>query len=151
MYPSQFSFNNLNNGALRATKAMPQKDINSDNNSTFELGRLIYARTLPDLANKNQAQTQKKWLGNRDASQVTTNRRNTQIGATSLNANHNLMSFTTYTDVNTVNNALTRVRAGGAVAPPKKAANRNNAPTPTFSPAIPPVDIRGVKYPTMYH
>jgi len=149
-YPSLFSLTNINNGTLNFMKAMPQKDITSDGGSTFEMGRQTYMRSFPVLTNPAQTNPQKKWLGNRDASQVTTNRKNQQMGV-SLNPNKNPMSFTTYKDVNTVNNALTRVRAGGAVAPPKKAANRNNAPTPTFSPAVPPADIRGIKYPTLFH
>ena len=149
-YPSLFSLTDLNNGSLNSIKAMPQKDITSDGGSSFEMGRQTYIRSFPELTKTAQTNPQKKWLGNRDASQVTTNRRNEQMGV-SLNPNRNIMSFTTYKDVNTVKNALTRVRAGGSVAPPKKAANRNNAPTPTFSPAIPPQDIRGIKYPTMFH
>ena len=150
MYPNRFSLTDINNGALKSMKAMPQKDLTSDGSSTFEMGRRTYVKSFPDLTQPAQNNPQKKWLGNRDASQVTTNRRNLQMG-TSLNPNSNLMSFTTYKDVNTVDDALRRVRAGGAVAPPKKAANLNNAPTPRFSPAIPPVDIRGIKYPTMFH
>jgi hypothetical protein len=148
MFPIRFS---INNGALNSIKAMPQKDSTSDGQSSFVMGRQTYIKTMPDLTKPVQARAHKKWLGNRDASQVTANRRNAEMGIGSLNANSNLMAFTTYKDVNNVNDALRRVRAGGAVAPPKKAANLNNAPTPTFSPAIPPADIRGIKYPTMFH
>jgi hypothetical protein len=142
---------NINNGVLIGQKAMPQKDITSDGDSSFELGRQTYINTHPSTTPTVQQLQQKKWYGNRDASQVTANRRTNQIGVGSLNASSGQIGFTTYKDVNTVSNALTRVRAGGAVAPAKKAANKNNAPTPTFSPAIPMNNIRGIKYPVLYH
>ena len=142
---------NINNGALTGQKAMPQKDSTSDGESSFSLGRQTYIGTYPSTPSTVQQRYEKKWYGNRDASQVTTNRRIKEIGSGSLNASNGLLSFTTYKDVNTINNALTRVRAGGSVAPPKKNANKNNAPTPTFSPAIPTVNIRGIKYPVLYH
>jgi hypothetical protein len=142
---------NINNGVLIGQKAMPQKDITSDGDSSFELGRQTYINTYPRTTPTIEQLQQKKWYGNRDASQVTANRRTNQIGLGSLNASSGQIGFTTYKDVNTVNTALTRVRAGGAVAPAKKAANKNNAPTPTFSPAIPMNNIRGIKYPVLYH
>jgi hypothetical protein len=142
---------NINNGVLIGLKAMPQKDITSDGDSSFELGRQTYINTFPTTTPTIEQIQQKKWYGNRDASQVTANRRTNQIGVGSLNASKGQFGFTTYRDVNTVSNALTRVRAGGAVAPAKKAANKNNAPTPTFSPAIPMNNIRGIKYPVLYH
>jgi hypothetical protein len=142
---------NINNGVLIGQKAMPQKDSTSDGDSSFELGRQTYINTQPRTIPTIEQLQQKKWYGNRDASQVTANRRNNQIGAGSLNASSGQIGFTTYKDVNTVSNALSRVRAGGAIAPAKKAANKNNAPTPTFSPALPSNDIRGIKYPVLYH
>jgi len=142
---------NIMNGALIGQKSMPQKDTTSDGDSSFELGRQTYINTYPRTTPTIEQLQQKKWYGNRDASQVTANRRTNQIGVGSLNASKSLMSFTTYKDINTVSNALTRVRAGGAVAPAKKNANMKNAPTPTFSPAIPMTNIRGIKYPVLYH
>jgi hypothetical protein len=142
---------NINNGVLVGLKAMPQKDITSDGESSFSLGRQLFINTYPENPISVQQKYQKKWYGNRDASQVTANRRINEIGVGSLNASKGQMSFTTYKDVNTVNDALTRVRAGGAVAPPKKGAKTNNALTPSFSPAIPTVNIRGIKYPVLYH
>jgi len=173
----------INNGELKAIRAMPQKDITSDGESTFEMSRAIYSRTYPqNLPNQTNTVTTynwqarrnvqqitsipnasssnymngKKWYGNRDASQVTTNRRTSQIGNGSLNASNNLMGFTTHSDKNTSRNALARVRAGGAVAPAKKGANRKNAPTPTFSPAVPDpnsilADLYGLKRPVLHH
>lgn len=136
MYRFMFSINNINNGALYGQKAMPQKDLTSDNDSSFEISRRVYTETLPLVANTVAQNIEKKWYGNRDASQVTVNRRTNNVGNGSLNASRNLMSFTTYRDVNTVSNALTRVRAGGAVAPAKKSANLKNGLTPSFSPIL---------------
>jgi hypothetical protein len=175
--------NNLNNGQLTAIRAMPQKDSTSDSNSTFEMDRAIYTRTLPNIENKNPSTSTtynwqarrniqqvtslpsgtssnymngKKWYGNRDASQVTTNRRTIQVGIGSLNANNQDFGFETHSNINTTRDALRRVRAGGSVAPVKKGANLNNAPTPSFAPAKPSTgsliaDIYGIKRPVLFH
>ena len=149
MYRQMFSINIINNGVLSGAKVMPQKDSTSDNTTSFAAGRHVYSET-----NTSNVATKKKWIGgNRDASQVTSNSRNNQIGSGSFNASGNLMGFTTYKDVNTVNDALRRVRAGGAVAPAKKAANTHHAYTPVASylPARPANDIVGIKYPVLHH
>jgi hypothetical protein len=110
----------LNNGALKFINAMPQKDSTSDGESSFEMARKIYTKTNQPYQSKTVSNT-KKWVGgNRDSSSFTTNRKNSTIGKGSINTNLNqTVSFTTYKDVNTVYDALRRVRAGGAVAPPK--------------------------------
>lgn len=145
----------LNNGTLKGTHAMPQKDITSDGDSTFEMGRRTYVRTLPKApippASLVHLSQTKKWYGNRDASQIVANRRNTQIGLGTLNASTAPMSFTTHKIVNTIDDALTRTRAGGSVAPAKKGANRNNGLPPTFAPARPAIINKAVKYPALFH
>lgn len=173
----------LNNGKLSGIRAMPQKDSTSDSDSTFEMDRSVYSRTLPTnpitrpttsttynwQARRNVQQVTslpkgtssnylngKKWYGNRDASQVTANRRTTEVGVGSLNALNKPMSFETHNNFNTTNEALRRVRAGGAVAPAKKGANRHNAPVPGFAPAKPAAnsilsDFYGIKRPVLYH
>jgi hypothetical protein len=175
--------NNINNGELKAIHAMPQKDSTSDGDSTFEMSRSVYSRTLPTNpmtkptvhnsynwhARRNITQITsiptgassnymngKKWYGNRDASQVTTNRRTTEVGVGSLNASNKPMGFTTHREINTTSDALRRVRAGGAVAPAKKGANRHNAPTPGFAPAVPVKNsilegLYGIKRPVLFH
>lgn len=177
MASTTLSINDINNNQLSAIKAAPLKDSTSDGNSSFEMGRQGYMRTIPYNPNnmpststtynwqhrRNVQQTTslnagvssqymngKKWYGNRDASQVTTNRRTTQIGVGSLNASGNPMSYTSNTEKNSVQDALRRVRGGGAVAPAKKNANLNNAPTPSFAP-IQNKSIYGIKSPTMFH
>ena len=41
--------NNINNSELNSIRAMPQKDITSNNESSFEMSRSIYSRTFPSL------------------------------------------------------------------------------------------------------
>ena len=151
MFRMMLSKQDVNNGALNGIKAMPQKDSTSDGQSTFAMGRQRFMNTYTTNTPTVQQQIQKKWIGgNRDASQVVANRKNTQIGTGSLNASGNMMSFTTYKDTNTVNDALTRVRAGGYVVQPKVRAKPNNAPTPTFQ----PLGVKshyGIKIPNLYH
>lgn len=175
--------NNINNNQANGMHAMPLKDGVSDSTSTLELSREIYSRTLPTnsttvptvhntynwQARRNITQVTsiptglssnymngKKWYGNRDASQVTANRRTTQVGVGTLNASGNNIGFTSNNNINDTRDALRRVRSGGAVAPAKKGANRNNAPTPTFSPAVPDpnsvlASLYGIKRPVLYH
>jgi len=129
-----YSLQNINNGALSGAKPMPLKDSTSDNLSSFNMARQTYLETIPAVPNTVDQNIQKKWFGNRDASNVVANRRNVAVGKGSLNADGNLYSFTAYNEINTTNSALRRARAGGSVAPPKKNARTTNAPTRTFSP-----------------
>lgn len=166
-----FTIQDINNGALAAKKAMPQKDSTTDGTSTFEMARKTYVKTYTDPTMAVQGTqvynnmsipqinvnvltpsiTSKKWMGNRDASQVVANRRNNAVGTGTLNPTTSLYGFTTYKDINTSQDALRRVRAGGAVAPAKKAANLNNAPTPGFSPAQGTKSVYGLKQPVLFH
>uniref|UniRef100_A0A6C0I4J5 Uncharacterized protein n=1 Tax=viral metagenome TaxID=1070528 RepID=A0A6C0I4J5_9ZZZZ len=146
MFRFMYAIQDINNGTLRAVKAMPQKDSTSDGTSNFELPRIQYQRTIPT----NAETLQKKWMGNRDASSVVEQKKRVAVGLGTFNDFGQPLSFTTYKDVNTVSSALTRVRAGGAVAPPKKNALRTNDLTPTFSPAQNKV-LYGIKSPTSFH
>lgn len=151
--------NNINNNQANGVRGMPLKDGVSDSTATFELSREVYTRTLPTSSTSGTSSNYmngKKWYGNRDASQVTANRRTTQVGVGTLNASSNTMGFTSNNNINVTSDALRRVRAGGSVAPAKKGANRNNAPTPTFSPAVPDPNsilagLYGIKRPVLYH
>jgi hypothetical protein len=174
MYRNMFSINDINNGTLKAINAMPQKDITSDGTSTFEMGRKVYnqqqhfinatktqthsnwtsatnTNSITRSANDVVSTKKGKWFGNRDSSQVVANRRNTAIGKGSINTTKTPLSFTTDKVVNTTSDALRRVRAGGAVAPAKKNANRNNGLAPSFAPAVPANNIYGIKNPVLYH
>jgi len=134
MVKMMYSKQNINNGALSGAKPMPLKDSTSNNNSSFNMARHTFLETIPVVPNTNNEKLAKKWLGNRDASQIVANRRNVAVGKGSLNANEGLYSFTAYNEINVTNTALRRVRAGGSVAPPKKNARTTNALTPSFSP-----------------
>ena len=138
MYKMFYSIQNINNGILIAKKAMPLKDHTSTNESSFAMARNTYAETFPAVV---QPTIQKKWFGNRDASQVTANRRNMEVGVGSMNVgptndSRGPISFTTKDDKNYTQRALNRVRSGGAVAPAKKNANTNNAPVPYYAPLV---------------
>ena len=136
IYRSMFAINDIKNGTLNGIRAMPQKDLTSDGEHSFAMDRSQYIYTLPRTAPSVSVKLQKKWFGNRDASQVTTNRRVSEIGVGSLNSKNAPMSFTTQKEVNTVDDALRRVRAGGAVVPPKVTHKKTNAPTPGFPTGI---------------
>ena len=107
----------INNGTLSSLKAMPQKDITSDGTSSFAMGRKNYYETYAQ-APTNAVWKQKKFIGgNRDASSVVARRKTAEIGVGTMNAGAQAMSFTTVKDINVRNNALRRVRAGGAYVP----------------------------------
>ena len=129
----------MNNGTLRGMHVMPQKDLTSDNTSSFAMGRHEYVRTLgvdTTLINGNvretlRKQVQKKWYGNtsvRDSSRVMDKKVRNEIGNGSLNASKDSMSFTETRDVNTRMDALRRVRNIGSSVPAIKTHNYPNAP-----------------------
>ena len=118
----------INNGILHSIKAMPFKDITSDGNSSFAMSRKDYTKTVQTKPTSNTVLLHKKWFGNKDASQVTANRRMTEIGVGSLNVNNNNMSFKNVVDNNTQRQALTRVRNSGSAVPAKKIHKYVNAP-----------------------
>lgn len=113
---------NINNAVLNSYNAMPAKDITSNGASNFSLGRMNYARGFQIMQPSfvASAEPQKKWIGrNQDASTITQARRITTIGSGTFNENERAMSFTAGNEVNTVNNALTRVRSQGSTVPRK--------------------------------
>ena len=89
-----YKIRQINNGILNTIKAMPQKEINGDNENTFSMNRELYSNTIN--ANLNLGNN-KKWYGNssnRDASSIAKSRRINEIGNGVLNAKENPMSFT---------------------------------------------------------
>lgn len=111
--------NGINNGTMNTLKAMPQKDLTSDGTSSFAMSRRQYAEVYPVI--DQSVNKQKKYIGgNRDASSVVARRRAVEVGVGTLNASKTAMSMTGVRDINDTNNALRRVRAGGAYVPPKK-------------------------------
>ena len=129
---------------------MPMKDSTSNNESSFASDRKGFAksnilvqgnplktpnfgpsgtnRILPTIFDGTHTPIQKKWIGgNRDASQIVTNRR-VNASASSLNLGGQPMAFVTKNDPNTVRDARHRVRSGGAIAPAKKIHKYADAP-----------------------
>lgn len=108
----------LNNGILTGTRVMPAKDGVSDGNSVFSMSRRSFMRVMPLTTGTNTVQQEKKWFGNKDASQVTANARVSQVGIGTLGSTQ---AFKSSTETNSVRQALNRVRGGGrAVTPMKK-------------------------------
>jgi len=134
MFKMMYSKKNINNGALSGAKPMPLKDSTSNNESAFNMSRQTYLETVPSSPVTNEIKMQKKWSGNRDASQIVANRRNVAVGKGTLNENAGLYSFSAYNEINVQSTALRRARAGGSAAPPKQTARSTNALTRTFSP-----------------
>jgi hypothetical protein len=156
----------VNNGIASGQKAMPMKDSTSDGTSSFSLDRHNYSEAL-NVQTVSEIQ-HKKWIGgNRDASQVATNRRVANVGVGSLNAsagNRRVanvgvgslnasagnLKFVSNSDRSVVDNALIRVRAGGAVVPRKVAASPHIRMTPSFA-SSGTKSLYGVKQPYLYH
>lgn len=117
---------NNNNAVLSSLKAMPSKDLTSDNGSSFSLGRINYVEGFYQGNPNYVTMTQhKKWINrNQDASNVIASRRINSIGVGTLNASQKDMSFMAGNEVNTVYNALNRVRNQGYVVP-KKVSQKN--------------------------
>jgi len=106
---------NINNGVLNSRYAMPQKDLTSDNNSSFAMGRQQYIHTEPISLGK-------KWYGassNRDSTAILQKRTISAIGNGTLNLEKKPMSFAGHNDINTTRDALIRVRNIGCVVPNK--------------------------------
>jgi Interleukin-like EMT inducer len=148
----------LNNGIIQATNAMPMKDLTSDGDSTFEMNRTLFQRAYIPPPNYSNIQIgnmviqrqalglngqqvvinggnsvpQKKWIGgNRDASQVTTNRRVKTSGAIMANVSGAPVSFKNVVDNNTARDALIRNRGSGYRVPPKVTQNYLMVPSST--------------------
>ena len=107
----------LNNSVLTHKGAMPSKTGSADSDASFAMARSIFSSV-------NFAQTpplKKKLLQSRDAWSVLERRKNGSVGQ-SVNTAGNAISVATKHD-NSAADALRRVRGGGAVVPPKAAAN----------------------------
>ena len=106
---------NINNGSLSSRYAMPQKDITSDGDSSFAMGRQQYIKIEPISLGQ-------KWYGgssNRDSSAIIQKKAIAAIGNGSLNLDGKPMSFAGHNDINTTRDALVRVRRLGSAAPAK--------------------------------
>jgi hypothetical protein len=106
---------NINNGVLNSRYAMPQKDLTSDNDSSFALGRQQYIHTEPISIGK-------KWYGassTRDSTAILQKRAIRAIGNGTLNLEGKPMSFAGHNDINTTRDAIIRVRNIGSAVPNK--------------------------------
>lgn len=114
-----FYYNPQNNAVLNGIKSMPAKDSTSDSTADFSLSRHTYYQTNTSELPTNAQLAQKKWVGgNRDASQVISNRRVANIGVGSMNAANGPNAFVTKRD-NSQIHAYNRVRNSGYCVPPK--------------------------------
>jgi hypothetical protein len=151
--------NQLNNGLLSSTNAMPAKDSTSDNTGSFEIDRRLFKRTYQPPINFSVAQItrsieqrrspaiehgfiidgpksvqQKKWIGgNRDASSITVNRRKASTGST-MTAPGPQSFFSK--EKNSRIEALARCRGGGASVPPKVTGKIFNFDSNTPAPIV---------------
>jgi hypothetical protein len=119
-----FCLTQINNAILTSTKAMPLKDLTSDNNSTFSMARKQYIRVLGEDTNFNvNTNIQKKWYGNssiRDSTKVIAKKIRNNVGNGSLNYSNNNFAFVDTNHINTRFQALKRVRNSGFITPPIK-------------------------------
>ena len=109
-----YTIQNINNGVLNASKAMPMKDINTNGTAESENSRAEYSRTVGEI-NKMQ----KKCYNNRDASDVIRRRRVGEVGVGSFNAEKVASSNLSKTDQHVRNSALAHVRNAGSAVPKK--------------------------------
>jgi len=105
----------INNAITNVPKGMPLKDLSSDNNSSFAMGRMLYSKSTEIVTNK----AEKKWFGSRDSSDVVHRRKLNAIGKNSLTLNSGALSFTNTNNTNDARQALGKTRnLGGGI--PKK-------------------------------
>jgi hypothetical protein len=142
-----------NNGIMNFSNSMPMKNLTSDNESTFGMNRILFLRSYQPPVDYSQPQVgneiiqrqsvgirngfvlagakttvQKKWIGgNRDASNIVSNRRINSSGA--VLSKPGAQSFKNPNDNNPRIEALARVRGGGARVPPKVANRPVNWPS----------------------
>ncbi len=126
--------NNINNGILSSRRAMPLKGISSDNAHNFAKGRMVFTRTYEDKPTTKKdilQDTKNKLIGvaNRDASQVSHNRRVNNIANGTLNAFQKKMAFTNGNEVNTVRTTLHKTRSSGSRVPAKVFHKYTGTPT----------------------
>jgi len=108
----------LNNGSSSVPKGMPLKDLTSDNNASFSMGRMLYTKTTETITTDTQ-KAEKKWSGSRDSSDVIQRRKLNAIGKNSLNINSNTFSFTNTNNTNDARQALAKTRKTGGGVPKK--------------------------------
>jgi hypothetical protein len=106
--------NVLNNAIVNATNGSPMKAGVSDGTSGFARGRMMFSHGASSTIDPT-----KKYFGSKDASSLIERRKYQAIGKVGINRNNEPLSFISTKDVNDTSQALTRVRAGGYMVPPK--------------------------------
>jgi hypothetical protein len=119
MLPKQ---NGLNNAITTAKNGSPMKAGVSDGTSSFSRGKMLYTNAVH--SNNNVPIASKKHFGSRDASSITERRKYQALGKSVVNATGEPMSLISTKDVNDTKQALTRVRAGGYMVPPKQSGSK---------------------------
>ena len=84
--------------------------------------------SVANTAKSNLKDLQKKWYGNRDASQIVANRRVQSVGQGSLNAANTPLQFVAKDNNQMRYDARKRARSGGAAVPAKVTHKYRNAP-----------------------
>ena len=104
------------------------KNLNSSNEQDFALDRVLYKKTMKSIIETtNDINKQKTFFGgtrNRDASSVIRSRALNSVGNGSTS-----LFFQGSNSSKDSQDALKRVRSGGAIAPAKKTHNYTGAPT----------------------
>lgn len=109
--------------------ATTHSSLNGNGHINIMESNINTGKNLAILNNvKSNKDYQKKWYGNRDASQIVANRRVQAVGDSSLNADGTPISFFTKKDGNTQRDAKHRARSGGTTVPAKVIHKYKNAP-----------------------
>lgn len=112
--------NSSDNGILSAIRAMPLKDLTSNNENFFSMKRTLYTRSATTRPS-NDVYLTKKYYGavNHDASSRTRQMSASSVGS-GLNYDQKPLSYTTVQTNNLVQGqALQRVRNSGYIIPRK--------------------------------
>lgn len=122
----------IRNRILTAPKAMPLKNDNACNDSDFAMGRQTY---MSSTLTNPPTDLKKRFFCNRDASDVVARRRNVETGKGTVNLKIAPLAFSSTSDINYQQRALTRVRNGGGPVVPPKVYNKylNTLSNPGFS------------------
>ena len=96
------------------------KNLPNTNSSIFGVINNAVVNTGRPIKYSGATYYQKKWIGgNRDASQITNNRRISGIAVSSINETGGPLAFTTKNNTNTIREAKKYCRSGGASVPAK--------------------------------
>ena len=133
------SFENFISGSLAgisilsSERAMPLKNLTSDDTSTFSRNRFLFTRSYePKPKNKMELYNKNKILlnsnTNTDANQIVKNKKFETIAVGTLNSSKKQLAFTNGNEVNTLRDALHKTRSGGSRVPAKVTHKYKNAP-----------------------